>query len=81
MTDIASATPSAIEMAMSKSAIDIAPSTDKATTDKATKTKPEKPDEDEYKAELTRAEKEHADAQNRFVRLRTTPVRQSGLGF
>lgn len=50
-----------------------APSTSKPDADrvddKTSKVKPEKPDEEKYKADLAKAEKEHAAAQERLVCL------------
>lgn len=50
-----------------------APSTGKPDADrvddKTSKVKPEKPDEEKYKADLAKAEKEHAAAQERLVCL------------
>ena len=57
MADVA--TPSAIDMSMGPSATD--------TTEKSQKTKPEKPDEAKYKEDLSKAEKEHAAAQEKLV--------------
>ena len=37
--------------------------------EKPQKSRPEKPDEDKYKEELAKAEKEHAAAQEKLVRL------------
>ena len=37
--------------------------------EKAHKTKPERPDEEQYKESLTKAEKDYAAAQEKFVRL------------
>ena len=39
------------------------------TADKAPKSRPEKPDEEKYKGDLSKAEKEHAVAQEKLVRL------------
>lgn len=39
--------------------------------DKAHKARPEKPDEEKYKTDLAKAEKEHAAAQEKLVRLLT----------
>ena len=38
-------------------------------TEKSQKVKPEKPDESKYKEDLSKAEKEHAAAQEKMVRL------------
>jgi hypothetical protein len=50
-----------------------APSTGKPgaerVDDKSSKVKPEKPDEEKYKADLAKAEKEHAAVQERLVCL------------
>lgn len=54
-------------------AADLAPSVDRVD-DKPSKIKPEKPDEEKYKADLAKAEKEHAAVQERLVRL---PLRQT----
>ncbi len=58
------ATPSAATMSTSNAAE--APSTAPAA-DKTQKVKPERPDEEEFKADLAKAEKEHAAVQERLV--------------
>ncbi len=42
--------------------------------DKSQKAKPEKPDEQLYKDRLSKAEREHAAAQEKVVRLPATPM-------
>ena len=59
MADVA--TPSAIDMSMGTTNADSA--------DKPQKSRPEKPDEEKYKADLAKAEKEHAVAQEKLVNL------------
>ena len=57
MADVA--TPSAIDMSLG--------TTNSENTEKTHKSRPEKPDEEKYKAELAKAEKEHAAAQEKLV--------------
>ena len=61
------------------SAIDISTSNPTPEVEKQHRARPEKPDEDKYKTDLAKAEKEHAAAQERLVRLLydTPPVRMT----
>lgn len=56
------------------SAIDISTSNATPEVEKQHKAKPEKPDEDKYKTELSKAEKEHAAAQEKLVCLLHGPA-------
>lgn len=64
MADVA--TPAAIDMSLGTTNAD--------NTEKTHKPKPEKPDEAKYKADLAEAEKEHAAAQEKLVRLSRLPA-------
>ena len=68
MADVA--TPSAATMAATDTTASTA-STASASKTKQQFVKPEKPDEEQYKAELAKAEKEHAASQERLVRTPT----------
>jgi len=59
MADVA--TPASIDMALG--------TTNDSNAEKTHKSKPEKPDEEKYKADLAKAEKEHAASQERLVCL------------
>ena len=59
MADIA--TPAAVDKSLGTTNTD--------NTEKTHKSKPEKPDEEKYKTDLANAEKEHATAQEKLVRL------------
>lgn len=56
------------------SAIDISTSNVTPEVEKQHKAKPEKPDEDRYKTDLSKAEKEHAAAQEKLVCLLPGPA-------
>lgn len=70
MADVA--TPAAIDMALGTTNADNADNADNA--EKTHKSKPEKPDEEKYKADLAKAEKEHAASQEKLVRLSRLPA-------
>lgn len=70
MADLA--TPSAATMSTVNAGAD-------RVDDKSSKVKPEKPDEEKYKADLAKAEKEHAAVQERLVCL--LPCRPCGDPF
>ena len=68
MADVA--TPSAIDMSLG--------TTNSDNIEKTHKSRPEKPDEEKYKAELAKAEKEHAAAQEKLVCLLLSFMLHSG---
>ena len=65
MTDIANATPAAVDIAVGETTVpDVQQKAPKPKVEK-----PEKPDEAKYKEDLAKAEKEHTIAQEKFVSL------------
>lgn len=65
------ATPSAIDMSLGTTNAEATPHVE--APEKPQKSRPEKPDEEKYKAELVKAEKEHAAAQDKLVCLLHLP--------